>query len=146
MRCKGVEHPWHSIGLASSLLLRGGEPPTLTRTTARWRRGRTLDSCPLYGTGRVQDLDNLVGHVLRQALRVIARQQGWGLVELTGAAGATVVTGSPLQAAWDLHGGRWIPLHPFGVPLVSHSIGVCGPANPGRWRTAIIQTTRGGLL
>src|SRR5215475_6552167 len=34
-----------------------------------------LDSSPLWGAGRVEDTSNLLGHALRTALRVIARQQ-----------------------------------------------------------------------
>src|SRR5918997_6158931 len=35
-----------------------------------------LDSSPLGGAGRVEDTYNLLGHALRKALDVIARQQG----------------------------------------------------------------------
>src|SRR6266516_3133193 len=38
-----------------------------------------LDSSPLWGAGRVEDTINLMGHALRKALGVIARQQGRGL-------------------------------------------------------------------
>ena len=38
-----------------------------------------LDSSPLWGAGRVEDTYNLLGHALRKALGVIARQQGRGL-------------------------------------------------------------------
>jgi len=37
-----------------------------------------LDSSPLWGAGRVEDTYNLLGHALRKALGVIARQQGPG--------------------------------------------------------------------
>jgi hypothetical protein len=37
-----------------------------------------LDSSPLWGAGRVEDTYNLLGHALRKALGVIARQQGRG--------------------------------------------------------------------
>src|SRR5262245_2079325 len=39
-----------------------------------------LDSSPLWGAGRVEDPSNRLGHALRQALSVIARQQGRGCV------------------------------------------------------------------
>src|SRR5437660_10199533 len=42
-----------------------------------------LDSSPLWGAGRVEDTYNLLGHALRKALSVIARQQGRGLTALT---------------------------------------------------------------
>ena len=37
-----------------------------------------LDSSPLWGAGKVEDTYNLLGHALRKALGVIARQQGRG--------------------------------------------------------------------
>jgi Transposase domain (DUF772) len=37
-----------------------------------------LDASPLWGAGRVEDTINLLGHALRKALGVIARQQGRG--------------------------------------------------------------------
>jgi Transposase domain (DUF772) len=64
-----------------------------------------LDSSPLWGAGRVEDTDNLMGHALRKALGVIACQQGWGLAEGTAAladqAGAGVLGASSLKAALD---------------------------------------------
>jgi len=64
-----------------------------------------LDSSPLWGAGRVEDTYNLMGHALRKALGVIARQQGWGLAEgtvaLAAQAGAGVLGGSSLKAALD---------------------------------------------
>jgi len=62
-----------------------------------------LDSSPLWGAGKVEDTYNLVGHALRKALGVIARQQGRGLAELATEAGAPVVGGPmSLKAALDL--------------------------------------------
>jgi hypothetical protein len=65
-----------------------------------------LDSSPLWGAGRVEDTYNLMGHALRKALGVIARQQGWGLAEGSAAlatqADAGVLAGSSLKAALDL--------------------------------------------
>lgn len=60
-----------------------------------------LDSSPLWGASRVEDTDNLLGHALRKALGVIARQQGRGLAELATEANASVVGGSSLKAALD---------------------------------------------
>ena len=40
-----------------------------------------LDSSPLWGAGRVEDTYNLLGHALRQAVGVSARQQGRELPE-----------------------------------------------------------------
>jgi hypothetical protein len=61
-----------------------------------------LDSSPLWGAGRVEDTYNLLGHALRKALGVIARQQGRGLREIADKAGASLVAGSSLKAALDL--------------------------------------------
>ena len=61
-----------------------------------------LDSSPLWGAGRVEDTYNLLGHALRKALGVIARQQGRGLAEVCAEAGASVVDGTTsLKAALD---------------------------------------------
>lgn len=62
-----------------------------------------LDSSPLWGTGRVEDTYNLLGHALRKALSVIARQQGRELAEVATEAGAPMVAGSSLKAALDLN-------------------------------------------
>jgi len=61
-----------------------------------------LDSSPLWGASRVEDTYNLLGHALRKALGVIARQQGRGLAELASEAGAELLGGSSLKAALDL--------------------------------------------
>jgi hypothetical protein len=61
-----------------------------------------LDSSPLWGAGRVEDTHNLLGHALRKALGVIARQQGRGLTEVAEQAGVPVLAGSSLKAALDL--------------------------------------------
>lgn len=64
-----------------------------------------LDSSPLWGAGKVEDTYNLLGHALRKALSVLARQQGWGLAEMAAAVGARVVGGPmSLKAALDLDG------------------------------------------
>ncbi len=61
-----------------------------------------LDSSPLWGASRVEDTYNLLGHALRKALSVIARQPGRGLADVASEAGATLVSGSSLKAALDL--------------------------------------------
>ena len=64
-----------------------------------------LESSPLWGAGRVEDTSKLLGHALRKAVGVIARQQGRELPEVAAAAGAPLVAGSSLKAAlaldWD---------------------------------------------
>jgi hypothetical protein len=49
----------------------------------------------------VEDTYNLLGHALRKALGVIARQQGRGLAEMASEAHASLVGGSSLKAALD---------------------------------------------
>jgi hypothetical protein len=61
-----------------------------------------LDSSPLWGAGRVEDTYNLLGHALRKALGVVARQQGRGLADMATEAGAPILGGSSLKAALDL--------------------------------------------
>jgi hypothetical protein len=56
----------------------------------------------LWGAGRVEDTYNLLGHALRKALSVIARQQGRGLTAAAHDAGAELLSGSSLKAALDL--------------------------------------------
>jgi len=65
-----------------------------------------LDSSPLWGAGKVEDTDRLLGHALRTALGVIARQQGRGLAEVAAEAGVAPLVGGPhsLKAALDLDG------------------------------------------
>src|SRR5881394_4248270 len=69
-----------------------------------------LDASPLWGAGRVEDTYNLLGHALRQALSVLARQQGRGLAEIAAAAGAPELGARSLKAAldvdWDDPGAR----------------------------------------
>jgi transposase len=60
-----------------------------------------LDSSPLWGAGRVEDTYNLLGHALRKALGVIARQQGRGLAEVAAQAQAPVLGATSLKAALD---------------------------------------------
>ena len=61
-----------------------------------------LDSSPLWGAGRVEDTYNLVGHALRKAVGVLARQQGRELADVATAVGAPVLAGPSLKAALDL--------------------------------------------
>jgi Transposase DDE domain len=69
-----------------------------------------LDSSPLWGAGRVEDTYNLVGHALKQVMRVVAGQQGRELVAVAKEAGAEVVCATSLKAAldrdWDQMGQR----------------------------------------
>jgi hypothetical protein len=60
-----------------------------------------LDSSPLGGAGRVEDTLNLLGHALRKALGVIARQQGRELAAVAAEAGADLIAHRSLKAALD---------------------------------------------
>jgi Transposase DDE domain len=101
---------------------------------------------PLWGASRVEETSNLLGHALRKALGVIARQQGRGLTAVATDAHAPLVGGSSLQAAlaldWDdptardhaLHRmletltavAHWLALHPewMAEPRVPASLAV----------------------
>ncbi len=103
-----------------------------------------LDSSPLWGASRVEDTYNLLGHALRKALGVIARQQGRGLAEIAAEAGAGLLSGSSLKAALDLDWDdpaeqaralsivlgvlntveSWLDTHPAGseAPMVQESL------------------------
>jgi hypothetical protein len=61
-----------------------------------------LDSSPLWGAAKVEDTYNLLGHALRKALGVIARQQEQELAAVATEAGAQMLTASSLKAALDL--------------------------------------------
>jgi hypothetical protein len=69
-----------------------------------------LDSSPLWGAGRVEDTYNLLGHVLKKVIHVVADQQGRELAEVGQEAGAELVCGTSLKAAldsdWDKLGQR----------------------------------------
>jgi Transposase DDE domain/Transposase domain (DUF772) len=60
-----------------------------------------LDSSPLWGAGRVEDTYNLLGHALRKAIGVLARQQGRELAAEAEAAGAPLLGAPSLKAALD---------------------------------------------
>jgi hypothetical protein len=61
-----------------------------------------LDSSPLWGASRVEDTYNLLGHALRKALSVLARQQGQKLADVIQEAGVPLLGGTSLKAALDL--------------------------------------------
>jgi len=56
---------------------------------------------PLWGASKVEDTYNLLGHALRKAISVIARQQGRAAVadEMS----ASILATSSLKAALDLN-------------------------------------------
>jgi len=84
------------------LLERTVELATTTGAFGSRQLRAALDSSPLWGAGRVEDTYNLLGHALRKALGVIARQQGWELADVAQDAGAELLAASSLKAALDL--------------------------------------------
>ncbi len=73
-----------------------------TRAVGSRQLRAALDSSPLWGAGRVEDTYNLLGHALRKALGVIARQQGRGLTEVAVEAQVPLLSGEQsLKAALD---------------------------------------------
>jgi DDE family transposase/transposase-like protein DUF772 len=92
------------------LLSRTVELAAATKAFGSRNLRAALDSSPLWGAGRVEDTYNLLGHALRKALGVIARQQGRGLAELALESGAGLLAGLSLKAAldldWDQPGAR----------------------------------------
>jgi hypothetical protein len=67
-----------------------------------WQLREALDRRPWWGAGQVEDPDNLLGHALRKAVGVLARQQGWELPEGAYEAGVSLVGGrvSMLLRSW----------------------------------------------
>jgi hypothetical protein len=61
-----------------------------------------LDSSPLWGAAKVEDTYNLLGHALRKALGVVARQQGRELTEIATEAGAEIISGCSVKATLDI--------------------------------------------
>src|SRR5499433_142581 len=65
-----------------------------------------LDSTPLFGAGRVEDTLNLLGHALRKAVGLSARELGAPAEALLEEAGLVLVGHSSLKAALDLDWGQ----------------------------------------
>lgn len=84
------------------LLSRTVEVATSTKAFGSRNLRAALDSSPLWGAGRVEDTYNLLGHALRKALGVIARQQGRGLADLAAETGLDLIGSTSLKAALDL--------------------------------------------
>lgn len=100
-----------SVRFRAALIASEGDRMLIERTIemAQIRQGyssRTLraalDSSPLWGAARVEDTYNLLGHALRKAGEVIARDQKQDLSTIASQAGASLMSGSSLKAALDL--------------------------------------------
>ncbi len=116
--CLGAEEPPFSkgtlVGFRKRLIERDLDRRLIERTVelAAATKGfgpralrAALDSSPLWGSGRVEDTFNLMGHALRKALGVIAVMQGRGQAAGTAAvaaqAGVPQLAASSLKAALD---------------------------------------------
>src|SRR5215510_16184855 len=86
-----VDRRWRERTVALAAL-RGACGPRQVRAA--------LERRPLGGAGRVEDPSHRLGHARRQAWSVSARPQGRGLRAGAAAAGASLVAGPSLQAAW----------------------------------------------
>jgi hypothetical protein len=64
-----------------------------------------LDSTPLFGAGRVEDTLNLLGHALRKAVGLAAKELGRSAEAIMADAGLELVGQSSLKAALDLDWG-----------------------------------------
>jgi transposase len=104
------------VGFRGRLIAHGLDRRLVERTVAlaKARGGfgdralrAALDASPLWGAGRVEDTINLLGHALRKALGVIARQQGrglsWskGITAVAAEADVPILAASSLKAALD---------------------------------------------
>ena len=85
------------------LIERTVELAHLTKKFGSRQLRAALDSSPLWGAAKVEDTYNLLGHALKKALGVIARQQGRELTEIASEMEADLVAGSSLKAALDLN-------------------------------------------
>ena len=73
-----------------------------------------LDSSPLWGSGKVEDTINLLGHALEKVLKACAVEQGRELTAIATEAGASILNGSSVKAQldvnWDLEDERILAL------------------------------------
>lgn len=90
-------------GLDRRLIERTVEMAQKTKGFGSRQLRAALDSSPLWGSAKVEDTYNLLGHALRKAMSVIASQQGRELAEVATDMGASILAGSSLKAALDLN-------------------------------------------
>ena len=116
--CLGVEQPPFSQGtlwnFRMRLIAHHLDKTLLERTVALAEKTggfgarqlrAALDSTPLFGASRVEDTLNLLGHALRKAVGVAARELGTAAEALMQEAGLVLVGHSSLKAALDLDWG-----------------------------------------
>ena len=106
-----------------------------------------LDSSPLWGAGRVADTVHLLGHALRKALGVMARQQGRGLAEVAAEAGAALVGGPASRKAtrdleWDNPAALPQALRAVRAVLAAVDVWLAGPQAPAAAADPWVQRRR----
>lgn len=117
--CLGAEHPPFSQGTLYNFRMRliahNLDKTLLERTVALAEKTGgfsarqlrvALDSTPLLGAGRVEDTLNLLGHALRKAVDIAARELATSAEALVEEAGLGLVGHSSLKAALDLDWGE----------------------------------------
>lgn len=89
----------------------------LAKTTKEFGAAKlsaALDSSPLWGSGKVEDTINLLGHALKKVLKVCAVEQGRELTAIATEAGVSMLNRSSLKAQldlnWDLEDERCLAL------------------------------------
>ena len=92
-----------------------------------------LDSTPLFGAGRVEDTLNLLGHALRKAVGLAARELGVSAEAMLEEAGLVLVGHSSLKAALDLD---------WGQPKAREQALRLVLADVERWKTWLAQHQR----
>lgn len=78
----------------------------LAKTTKEFGSAKlraALDSSPLWGSGKVEDTINLLGHALEKVLKVCAVEQGRELAAIATEAGVSILNGSSLKTQLDLN-------------------------------------------
>src|SRR6266581_2119067 len=144
--CLGAEHPPFSQGTLVNFRMRlmahNVDKTLLDRTVALAEKTggfgarqlrAVLDSTPLFGAGRVEDTLNLLGHALRKAVGLTARDLGTSVAAVVEDAGLTLVGHSSLKAALDL---AW------GAPTARASARRLVLAEVERWKTWLEQQQR----
>jgi hypothetical protein len=117
--CLGAEQPPFSqrtlFNFRMRLIAHNLDKTLLERTVALAERTggfgarqlrAALDSTPLFGVGRVEDTLHLLGHALRKAVGLAARELGASAEAILEEAGLLLVGHSSLKAALDLDWGQ----------------------------------------
>jgi len=99
------------VRFRAALIAGGGDQRLIERTIEQAEKLQgynarslkaALDSSPLWGAARVEDTYNLLGHALRKALGVIAKNCDQELDQVAEQAGAEILANTSIKAALDL--------------------------------------------